>query len=350
MTLSSILSPAEQNDELTLVIGTYNNPNQPGIFSFYFDQTNAHVEPLDSFNLRNPSYLTFGNDGNLIFAVSELSEDNSTISTLSLNRESGAFEEIDRKFLTGSPCYVSVLNDMAYTANYGGGSVNAVKFDSQGKILSVEEIFKGGLGGPDGSRQNLPHVHCVIPTPDNSGLIVSDFSADKLYFLSDGKTPRAIKVNKDTGPRHIVFDKKGEHAYMIGELSGDVTVFGYENGDLRSKQVVTADSVHERASADIHISPDGQHLYVSNRRKNDGLSIFEINSQDGSLTYVGYQHTGPHPRHFNITPNGKYVLVACRDNNSIEIYLRDPTTGLLSPTGQKIEIPKPVNVQFAPNK
>ena len=77
------------------------------------------------------------------------------------------------------------------------------------------------------------------------------------------------------------------------------------------------------------------------RLKNDGIAIFKVEA-DGTLTGAGYQNTGIHPRHFNITPNGKYLLAACRDSNEIQVYLRDPKTGLLTDTGERILLGKPV--------
>ena len=77
--------------------------------------------------------------------------------------------------------------------------------------------------------------------------------------------------------------------------------------------------------------------------KGDGIAVFSV-AADGTLTYVGYQATGPHPRNFNITPNGRFVLVCCRDNDSVEIYDRDASTGLLTPTGRCLIVTRPVFV------
>jgi 6-phosphogluconolactonase len=107
-----------------------------------------------------------------------------------------------------------------------------------------------------------------------------------------------------------------------------------------------ADEGGGHGSADIHISPDGKFLYASHRLKKDGISIFKINSENGKLTKAGYQQTGIHPRNFNITPNGKYILVACRDSNRIEIYYRNGKTGMLTYTNKMIALSKPVCIQF----
>ena len=51
-------------------------------------------------------------------------------------------------------------------------------------------------------------------------------------------------------------------------------------------------------------------------------------------------------RNFNITPNGKYLLAACRDSNVIQVYKRNEVTGLLEDTHQDIVVDMPVCVQF----
>jgi 6-phosphogluconolactonase (cycloisomerase 2 family) len=136
------------------------------------------------------------------------------------------------------------------------------------------------------------------------------------------------------------------YAYVINELSGKVTAFQYTDGQLKVIQNIEADSVRAQGSADIHISPDGKFLYASNRLKEDGIAIFSINGKDGTLTQKGYQHTGIHPRNFIITPNGRFLLVACRDSNVIQIYERDINTGLLTDTRKDIKLSKPVCIKF----
>ena len=66
------------------------------------------------------------------------------------------------------------------------------------------------------------------------------------------------------------------------------------------------------------------------------------------LSKAGYQLTGIHPRNFIITPNGKYLLVACRDSNVIQVYERDADTGLLTDVQQDIKVDKPVCIRFVP--
>lgn len=124
-------------------------------------------------------------------------------------------------------------------------------------------------------------------------------------------------------------------------------MFDYDMGELTQKQILAADTVGARGSADIHVSPDGRFLYASNRLQADGIAIFGIHPEEGTLTKVGYQLTVKHPRNFVITPNGKFLLVAGRDDNLIQVFSVNGETGLLTDTHQPIALNKPVCLKFA---
>lgn len=105
---------------------------------------------------------------------------------------------------------------------------------------------------------------------------------------------------------------------------------------------VTADDRHARGSADIHLTPNGRFLYASNRLQGDGIAIFSVDKESGMLTRTGYQPTARHPRNFAITPNGSFLLCACRDADIIQVFAIDPDTGMLSDTSHDIHVPHPV--------
>ena len=138
--------------------------------------------------------------------------------------------------------------------------------------------------------------------------------------------------------------------YVLTELGGNVIAYDYNGGDLKQIQVIEADPLHAGGSADIHFSPDGKFLYASNRLKGDGLAIFSQDPSTGLLTSAGYQETGIHPRNFTLSPDGRFVLVACRDNDEVQVFSRDSETGLLNDTGKDIKVPHPVCVILTPSK
>ncbi|MCH5225799.1 MAG: lactonase family protein [Muribaculaceae bacterium] len=346
---------------LRMVVGTYTDSGSHGLYSYIFNEETADFHLLDSCKIVNPSYLTFSSDNKYIYSVSETNDENASVFSLSFDYESGKLDILNSQPTEGTdPCYIATNGKVVVTANYGG-SMSVFPLGPDGTIAPISQLFYGSIGGPDSIRQNTPHVHCAEFSVDGSQLYATDFSADRLLvfnideeggkvepLVTDSPHQLAIELDPDNGPRHIVFDKNGEHAYVVGELSGKITVLDKKGENFIVSQIVDGDPSKGRGSADIHITPDGRFLYASNRLVNDGISIFKINQASGNLESVGYQKTGIHPRNFAITPNGKYLLCACRDSDEIQIFKIDSQTGLLSATGHRINLPHPVCVKFAP--
>ena len=351
MMLLSCIGTMQAQELGMIFVGTYTDGGSRGVYSYRFNQVTGEAEVLDSLEMTNPSYLTVSRNDRLIYVVSETHDDKASFNIVRVY-PNGSMRLIDSVPTEGKdPCYVATNGEIALTANYSGGSMSVFRLSQCGTLAELATKFPGAIGGPDLSRQNAPHVHCACFTPDGRYVLATDFSADRiLSFSIEGQeviaNGVAADVSADSGPRHLTFSNDGRFAYVMSELSGNVSVFGYKQGRLEKLQEIVSDSVGARGGADIHLSPDGRFLYSSNRLKAEGIAIFAVNSQTGLLTLVGYQPTAAHPRHFNITPNGRFLLCCCRDSNKIQVYRRDNKTGLLTDTHQDILLSKPVCVQF----
>nr|WP_285947992.1 lactonase family protein [Bacteroides intestinalis] len=345
------------SDELAMLVGTYTDGNSKGIYTFRFNQETGVATSLSSIEVLNPSYLIPSEDGKFVYAVSEMNDTTAALNAFSFDKETGKLSLLNRQPTMGAdPCYVATNGKEVLTANYSGGSMSIFPLKKNGSLEPVDTLFEGSTGGPDAERQATPHVHCTVFSPDGKYIFATDFSADRiLRFVMHPDDPithaslEAVDIEADSGPRHLTFSPNGKFAYLITELSGKVIAFSYDDGCLEQIQTITADTVAARGSADIHLSPDGKYLYASNRLKEDGIAIFAVNPENGTLAKVGYQPTGIHPRNFNITPNGKYLLAACRDSNVIQVYKRNEVTGLLEDTHQDIVVDMPVCVSSVNN-
>lgn len=353
----------ETSSQMYMLIGTYTSrEGSKGIYVYNFDTDTGVTDSVTMVEVANPSYLTLSPDEQFVYSVGENGEDDSYAHAFSFDKDSGKLKLIDSQLTYGSsPAYVAVdaQGKNLVTANYGGGSISQFNILSDGTLSSLSNLYEFGGSGKDSIRQKQPHLHSVRYSPDGEYLFATDLGTDKIYryktitSVFEGQPTLlkndsvVFKVPAGTGPRHFDFHPNGLYFYLLGELSGEVIVYDYNMGDLKQKQTILADSVGARGSADIHVSPNGKFLYASNRLQEDGIAIFSIGQEDGTLTKIGYQLTARHPRNFIITPNGKFLLVAGRDDNVVEIYSIDKETGLLTNTHQDIAIDMPVCIQFA---
>ena len=103
-------------------------------------------------------------------------------------------------------------------------------------------------------------------------------------------------------------------------------------------------TAHNNA-VDIHISKDGKFLYASNRGA-DSIAIFKVNSENGSLTSIGYTPVlGANSRKFSLSPDDQFLLVANQDTNNIISFKRNAVTGKLTFV-DKILAPTPICILF----
>ncbi|MFA5649698.1 MAG: lactonase family protein [Proteiniphilum sp.] len=354
---------ATMGGEMLLLVGTYTSRGgSEGVYLYRFDTDTGKGDSLGMAKADNPSYLTVSPDERFVYTVSEGGKGSSAVHAFSLDKQQGRMELLN-SLPTNSegPCYITIdgKGRNLHTANYGGGSISSFRVNEDGSLAPGTSVMLFSGAGPDSTRQQSPHLHSVRYTPDGQFLFAADLGTDKLYRFTANDTPfegqppihesslREWSTPAETGPRHFDFHPDGKFLYLLGELSGEVIVYDYHYGELQQKQVIAADTLGARGSADIRVSPDGRFLYASNRLQADGIAIFSIDSEEGTLTRVGYQLTAKHPRNFEITPNGNFLLVAGRDDDKVQVFRVDKETGLLTDTHQDIPVSKPVCLKFA---
>jgi 6-phosphogluconolactonase len=360
--------------KFNLLIGTYTSqpsgnpapPKSEGIYVYEFDASNGKLTYLNkAAGLSNPSYLAIAPDNKHVYAVSEGGKGSSFISSFSYDPESGALVELNKQPSgADGACYVSIdaTGKFVFAANYGGGAISAIPVLPGGTLGADTQpvLFTGD--GPNKPRQDKAHLHCVVLSPDNNYLFANDLGTDRTYSFrinySEKSSPLRpadppfTKVQEGSGPRHITFHPNKHFAYLIHELEGAITVFSYANGKLNDLQHVSmlpqGYTGTGFTAADIHVSPDGKFLYASNRLAINEIVVYSIDQSTGKLKEAGRQSSlGKTPRNFVIDPTGNYLLAANQDSNDIFVFRRDQETGLLTPTGTKLNIAKPVCLKFS---
>jgi 6-phosphogluconolactonase len=355
------LSNAQEGEAYWLLVGTYSNEdNSNGLQVYWFDPTSGDSRfETKSADVTNPSYLAVSADGTRVFAVSEAGQSKGTVNSFSFNPTTGALAWIGSVTSAGDhPCYVSVTDDqkVVFVGNYTSGTLSAIRVGPDGTLNPMIQTIRHEGSSVNTSRQDKPHVHAVVPSPDGRFLMVPDLGTDKVHIYGINTSAdkplqpaRAASVTPGGGPRHLTFHPNGKYAYLIRELDAAITVFDYKDGKLKEKQSITLLDPEFKGrvgAADIHVSPDGKFLYGSNRGEANEITIYAI-GKNGKLTYAGRQSTfGRTPRNFAIDPTGNFLLAANQDTNDIVIFRRDSKTGLLQDTGKRIRIDKPVCLKF----
>ena len=371
LTAFLLLSLAGFSQQYYLFVGTYTegpfkNGGSKGIYVYKFDGATGDLKPVSTLAADNPSYLALAPGGKFLYAVNETDGAKpGAVSAFSFDKKTGQLKFINKQQSGGDdPCYITVdaHRKWALVANYGGGNFSALPIGADGTLGASTQTIQHTGSGSNKGRQEKPHVHSTILSPDEKYLLVCDLGLDKISVeqfnyqaAQKPLTPAAdsiVAVDPGAGPRHTCFYPGKPYVYLINELKGTVDVFHYANGKLKRLQQVSSHPAGYSGnigSADIHISPNGRFLYASNRGDANSLAIYTIDPATGQLTLKGFQSTlGKTPRNFMIDPTGHWLLAANQNGKNVVVFKIDQKTGLLSDTGKKIELPAPVCLKLLP--
>ncbi|SMQ83787.1 6-phosphogluconolactonase [Bacillus sp. OV166] len=339
-------------------IGTYTKGDSKGIYSFTLDTTEGRIADInEAAQLENPTYLTISKDNRYLYSVAKKGEEGGVVS-FSIEGD-GTLTEQNRQMLPGSsPCHVSVdsKNRYAFSANYHKGSVESYLINEEdGSVQPAASIIKHEGSGPD-PRQEKPHTHYAGVTPDENYLAVVELGIDALitYAInSDGTLTKAnlLPLKAGSGPRHLVFHPNGKFAYLMTEFSSEVIVLTYhpENGHFTEKQYIStlpADFSENNQGSAIHISSDGNFVYVGNRGHNS-IAVFRVDVETGELSFVELTSTeGDWPRDFMFDPTEKFIVASNQESSNLVLFARDEESGKLTLIESDIVVPYPVCIKF----
>jgi 6-phosphogluconolactonase len=347
-----------------LLVGTYTNGTSKGIYVYKFDtQTGKVVLEQVAEGIKDPSYLAVSADQRFVYAVNEShNPKGDSVSAFKFDSHSGKLTYINKISTYGTdPCYVSVdkQNKNLFVANYSSGNLAVYPLKTDGSIGDTLQTIQHTGGSVDASRQKSPHVHAVVLSPDEKYLMADDLGTDKVYTYSyqpAAKKPLkpaaqpTVKVDPASGPRHLVFTKNAKYAYLAQEISAKIRAFSYANGKLVSIQNIameTPDFKGINGAADIHLSPDENFLYASNRGEANDILVYKVNKANGKLTFVQRQSTfGNAPRNFAIDPTGNFLMVANQNTDDVYTFKINKITGKLTRVGEKLTLSHPVYLKF----
>lgn len=208
-------------------------------------------------------------------------------------------------------------------------------------------------------------AHCIEVDPSGKYVFVPHTTPNKVYqFKLDTRTGKLVPNKRPFArgpdvdhlyhqPRHYVHHPTLKMAFTSNERGGGISSWKFNDHQGTLKLVETLSTLPPKyegnsAAADIHITPNGQFAYVSNRditerpentAMKDTLTAVSIDLENGKMKIVGHYATGRHPRSFCIDLTGNFIFSAGQRSANLFAYRINQKTGALKhlktyPTGR----------------
>ena len=283
-----------------------------------------------------------------------------TVITYAIDPATGALKYVATSPLAESFPYIALDKTGRYLlgASYGA------------HLVSVNGVADDGSVSPE-PLQVIPmgrNAHSIQVDKTNRFAYAPSLGSDQIFqFLFDEKsgrltsnTPSVFLQKSMTGPRHFVISRDNRFLYVLSELLGTITTLSIDGKTGLLSEVSSVSGIPAEAqlvpgaprgpvgapggppprsvdkdiwAADIHMTPDGRFLYMS-ERTGSTLSAFSVDEASGKLTYLGLTPTEKQPRGFAIDPSGKYLVAAGEMSETISTYAIDRSNGSLRPIGK----------------
>ncbi|MFK0312664.1 lactonase family protein [Pseudomonas sp. NPDC090233] len=364
---ASLMTLAFSTQAATLLVGSYTDGASQGIYRYAFESKTGQIEPTPQQVIKSvsPSWLVLSADQRQLFVVNETPQGHASSFSVSSKGEIKPLNQVATR--GDEPTHASLSRDQRYlfVANYAvapnpGGSLVVIPVAKDGKLKTVVQQVRHKPSGVNPERQAGAHVHSLVLSPEGSHLYASDLGADKVFiYRYDGASPdkpltpaipASVTLPPGSGPRHLLFDAKGRHAYLTLEMSAEVVMFDVKDAALQERQrlpLTEQKDAAARAAGGLNLSADGRFLYVSNRGTANEIVVFSVGKDDGQLTFLQRRSVeGDHPREFALDPSDNFLLVANQKSNQIVVMRRDPRTGKLEETVQTLPQDAPSDLKF----
>lgn len=352
-------SPVSQT--ATFFVGTATDLATEGIYVYTLDIATGKCSfQSKQENIINPSFLAISPNKQFLYALERVKGASENRVNAYAIAENLSLSLLNQQATKGQgACYISLskTGKNVFIAHYGSGSVVNLPVNSDGSLGEVLDIIQHEGSSINLERQKGPHAH-YIKQGLGDLIYAVDLGIDKvqLYDLKNGhlvpNQPSHLQLPQGAGPRHLTFHPNGKFVYVMNEMGGSVSLFTYDKKAQTFEFQQTISSLPSNynkynKSADIHVHPSGKFLYASNRGDYDSIAAYKIDAKTGQLSLIEIEQASiVWPRNFAISPDGQYLLCANLNDDSISVFKVNQKTGALDFSGHKIEVPKPLCIQF----
>jgi 6-phosphogluconolactonase len=332
---------------------TYFGTNQSeGIYSAELDSDTGQLSAITlATTIDSPGFLAIHpNQQYLYAAIAGFEPPNSGgVAAFRINDDGSLSRLNTQPSLGRDTCHLSVdaTGQTLVTASYSNGTVSAFKILKNGTLAPASSTHQHTGSALHPWRQKSPHPHSAFIHPNNQYVYVPDLGIDKIICYSLDAEHAILTESGfaevpggSQGPRHMKFSRDGKHAYVLNEITPSVALYSVNpnNGQLdyiETQSVFTeSDTIEDMGAAEIRIHPSEQWIYTSTRdlkgEARDTISTFS-RAQDGTIKLIANTAASVNfPRNFNITPNGKWLIVGGQKSEDLAIFSIAPDSGALS--------------------
>ena len=253
----------------------------------------------------------------------------------------------------GSATHMALAAGALFTVSYGRGSGTGLGVSPTNGSLWVS--------APPVNLCNNPHQLVIAPTGIKNGAqswtaVVPCLGDDSVLLLSIGSMcsgPLGSLCNggvassrPGSGPRHAVLHPRLPVAYVLNELDSSIGVWNIDvSGQSMLGAVYTsslpsgtpfAGNASAWGAGEVALNADGSVLYVSNRPLLPGVAstigAFALSAATGAITSAIGWNDGDgllnFPRHFSLTPDGRFLLAASQKGGNIVVMSVQPDGSL----------------------
>ena len=314
--------------------------------------------------LANPTFQALTADKRYLYSVNEVGDykgkKDGSLTMFSVDASTRGLKKLGTISANGPiPAYLSVdaTGRHLITANYSGANVCVYPINADGTLGDATANIHHTGSSVDAGRQQGPHPHSAVLSPDNQYVYVADLGLDliKTYaFDAKGGTltpaPKLDVVTlPGTGPRHLVFHPSGKFAFCSLEMGNRLVSYRYADGQLTKVGdygTVPEDMQGKSYTSEVRVSPNGKFVYIANRGHNS-IAVFKLDESTGALKRIQLQSVeGDWPRNFAIDPGGTMMVVANQKSDNLVSFHVNPETGLLTPTRYHVPKHAPMYICF----
>ena len=311
-------------------------------------------------DVEHPFFIAISPDNRFLYSIHAPGqfggEQYEQVASYALKGRTGSLRLLNRQSAMGSAaCYLDVdsTGQTVLLANYTTGSIASFAVQTDGSISKATTFVQHNGSSINETRQEGPHAHSIVVSPDNRIVYVADLGLDQIlgYRLNDSgaqlipATQPFVRTIPGAGPRHLTFHPNKQHMYVINALANSITAFDYNsnNGLLIERQTLSTlpdDFEGTSHCADLKITPDGQFLYGTNRG-HDSIATYRLDDK-GAMTLLRIETSlGSSPQNLAITRDGKYLICANMGGNNVIVFDIDSVTGKITPVGNPLAITGP---------